>query len=49
MGNLIDKKVLVTGLVILVIAFFARKAFVKVFKNADGSEKTLVGFDGQYI
>lgn len=46
MSGLIDKKVLVTGVLILVIVFFLRKAFVKVFPQKDGSVLEMAGFDG---
>ncbi|WP_157960769.1 hypothetical protein [Nubsella zeaxanthinifaciens] len=46
MGNLIDKKTFVTGVLILVAAFFLKRWFTKSRKNADGTTSTFVGFDG---
>ncbi|MFD1632026.1 hypothetical protein [Pseudopedobacter beijingensis] len=45
MNNLFDKKVFVTGVLILVAAFFLRKWFTKRVKKADGTESNYVGHE----
>jgi hypothetical protein len=46
MDKLVDKKVFITGVLILVAAFFLKRWFTKSKLNSDGTTSTFVGFDG---